>query len=187
MLKVFGRNFEPIGVLPSAYDIQRKRRINSDYELVFTVPMDSADYKEKLALKFHVQDEHSQYYVINTRKRDRDGLKRTVQFSCMHVMFKLSDILMPYNSFYMEEGFGINILTLTNLISSATNGRFQFVINDEFELKDVKDFGRGNCMEILNKVMQLYSAEYDVNNFLFYMKKTVGSDTGCSIGSERTS
>jgi phage minor structural protein len=177
LLKVFDKNLTPVGVLPDAYDVERKRRLNSDYELSFLVPMISDDYKEKITLKGHVQDERGQYYVINSRKRVREGLKRTAAISCMHVMFKLSDFLMPYDS-YMEEGYGVNILTLTNAITDATKGKFLFVLDDVFELKDVKDFGRGNALQALNYVLKTYGAEVDPNNFVIHLKKKIGSDRG---------
>jgi phage minor structural protein len=177
MLKVLDKNLIPLGVLPGADDVQRKRRINSDYEISFLVPMNSADYMEKITLKGHVQDERGQYYVIDDRQRVRDGLKRTALITCTHIMFKLQDFKMPYES-YIEEGFGVNITTLTNSISSATGGKFTFVIDDVFDLKDIKDFGRGNCLQALNTVVKEYAAEIDPNNFAIHVKKKIGVDSG---------
>lgn len=127
MLKVFDKNIVATGKLGDADQVQRKRRLQSDYELSFLIPMTSDNYS-LIQLKGHVQDDKNQYYVINNRKRVRDGLKRMVQIDCMHIMFKMSEFLMPYAS-YVEEGFGVNILTLTNLISAATNGKFTFSID----------------------------------------------------------
>lgn len=176
MLKVFDKNLLQQGVLPDAMDVQRTRRINSDYELSFTLPMISEDY-DKIQIKGHVQDERGQYYVINDRSRKRDGMKRLVQFDCMHVMFKLSDMKFPYAS-YMEEGFGVNIATLLNTISAASGGKFTFSIDDTFELKDVKDFGRGNCLQALNKVIEAYDCEIEPDNFVIHIKKQIGMDRG---------
>ncbi|MBJ6360440.1 hypothetical protein ACFOQM_03805 [Paenibacillus sp. GCM10012307] len=98
MLKVFDKNLVPIGLLPNAMDIQRRRRINSDYEIQFTLPMGTDDY-ELAQPKGHVQDERDQFYVINDRARKREGLKRLVQFEFMHIMFKMSDFKFPYASY----------------------------------------------------------------------------------------
>ncbi|OMF37425.1 hypothetical protein BK133_05055 [Paenibacillus sp. FSL H8-0548] len=176
MLKVFDKNLVPEGVLPNAIDVQRTRRLNSDYELSFTLPMISDDY-DKIQIKGHVQDERGQYYVINDRSRKRDGQKRLVQFDCMHVMFKLSDIKFPYAA-YMDEGFGINIVTLLNTISAATGGKFTFSLDDDFDLKDVKDFGQGNCLQALNKVIEIYGCEIEPDNFVIHIKKQIGMDRG---------
>lgn len=176
MLKVFDKNSLAIGMLPDAKDIRRSRRLNSDYELSFTLPMSSDDF-EKAQPKGHVQDDRGQYYVINDRSRKRDGLKRLVQFDCMHVMFKMSDFKFPYES-YIEEAYGVNISTLLNTISAATNGKFTFVVEGPFDLKDIKDFGRGNTLQALNYVVEKYGCEIEPDNFVIHVKKNIGMDRG---------
>jgi phage minor structural protein len=176
LLCVLDKNLVPIGVLTDAVNVQRQRRMNSDYNLTFELPMTSDDYT-KAQPKGHVQDERGQYYVINDRSRKRDGLERMVQFECMHVMFKLTDFKFPYAS-YIEEAYGVNIVTLLNSISSATGGKFTFSVDDTFDLKDVKDFGRGNCLEALNKVIEIYGGEIEPNNFTIHFKKQTGMDRG---------
>ncbi|MCL6458486.1 MAG: hypothetical protein K6T85_10825 [Gorillibacterium sp.] len=67
MLEVFDKDMLSTGVLPSA---ERKRRISSDYELSFQLPMISDDYREKIVQKGHVRDERGQFYVINRIKKN---------------------------------------------------------------------------------------------------------------------
>ncbi|WP_342439347.1 phage tail protein [Paenibacillus sp. FSL L8-0436] len=167
------RHLTPIGALVSADDVTRTRRINADYTLAFTVPLSSADYRDKLPLKGHVQDERGQYYVINKRQRNRDGRKLTAQISCTHVMYKLADYKFPYAS-YIAEGYGKHITELTALISAATGGRFTISVDDTFDLADVKEFGGGNCLEALNAVINLYGAEVDPDNFVIHLRKKIG-------------
>jgi phage minor structural protein len=176
-LECFDKNFQRNGFLQYADQVQRKRRLNSDYELSFLVPMNSDDYNEKIALKGHVKDEKGQYYVINGRKRNRDGLKRMAQIDCTHIMFKLVDFKMPYSS-YIEESFGVNIAVLTNLISAATGGKFTFIIDSTFDIKDIKDFGHGNAMEALVYVIKTYGCEVEPNNFVIHLKAQIGVDDG---------
>ncbi|AIQ13625.1 phage tail protein [Paenibacillus durus] len=173
-LQSYDKNRQRIGVLVDAYDITRTRRINADYSLTFSVPMTSADYREKLPLKGHVMDERGQYYVINSRQRTRDGRKLTAQISCSHVMFKLADYKFPYAS-YIDEAYGIHITQLTALIQSVTGGRFVFSVDDTFDLVDVKDFGRGNCLEALNYVINAFGAEVDPDNFTLHLRKRTGN------------
>ncbi|MCU6797990.1 phage tail protein [Paenibacillus sp. WQ 127069] len=167
----------PVGVLPSASEVTRKRRLNSDYGLSFLLPMNIADYTEKITLKGHVRDEKGQYYFIDSRSRVRDGLKLMAQIDCQHVMLRLADFKMPYES-YIEEGFGVNILSLANLITNATGGKFLFVIDNTFELQDIKDFGRGNALQALQFIIKKYSCEMIPNNFVIHLKQQVGADTG---------
>ncbi|MEK8215496.1 phage tail protein [Paenibacillus sp. FSL L8-0463] len=176
-LEVFDKNFIPDGKLVSAYEETRRRRINSDYEMSFLVPMISEDYREKIQLKGHVQDERGQFYVIQSRSRVRDGRKLTASIYCTHVMFKLMDYKFPYAS-YIDEDYGVHISQLTDLISAATGRRFTFSIDDTFDLVDVKDFGQGNCLVVLNKVVELYGCEIDPNNFVVHLKKRIGTDNG---------
>lgn len=176
-MKVFDKNLRRVGTLIDSTDIQRRRRINSDYELTFMVPMTSDDYREKIAIKGHVQDERGQFYVIQSRSRSREGRKLTASIYCNHVMFKLNEFKFPYNS-YIDEAYGVHINELTQLITTATGGRFTFAIHDTFELHDVKDFGRGTCLEALNKIVDMYECEVEPDNFVINLRKRIGSDHG---------
>ncbi|MEK3836437.1 phage tail protein [Paenibacillus sp. FSL R7-0128] len=173
-LQSYDRFRKRIGILRDAYDITRIRRINADYTLTFNVPMSSADFTDKLPLKGHVMDERGQYYVINSRQRNREDRKLTAQISCSHVMFKLADYKFPYASF-IKEAYGIHITQLTALISAATGGRFSISVDDTFDLADIKAFGGGNCLEALNVILTLYGAEVEPDNFTLHLRKRVGN------------
>ncbi|MGG6309773.1 phage tail protein [Paenibacillus macerans] len=176
-MQVFDKNFKRTGTLIDSYDIQRKRRLNSDYEITFMVPMTSEDYQEKIQLKGHVRDERGQFYVIQSRSRSREGKKLTANIYCNHIMFKLLDFKFPYAS-YIDEAYGVHISTLTNAISAATGGRFTFQIHDTFPLHDVKDWGRGDCLQALNDVIKMYECEVEPDNFVIHFRKKIGTDSG---------
>ncbi|HIW31469.1 MAG TPA: phage tail protein [Candidatus Paenibacillus intestinavium] len=165
-----------LGGLGQATDVLRTRRVNSDYELTFVVPMSSDDYKV-IELKGHVKDDRGQYYVINDRARKRDGVKRLVEFNCTHIMFKLAEFKFPYAS-YIDEAYGVSISTLLLSISNATGGKFTFSVDDTFDLKDIKDFGRGDCLQALNQVVEAYGCEIDPDNFNIHIKKQIGMNRG---------
>lgn len=173
-LQVFDKNLKRTGTLIDAYNIERRRRLNSDYELSFLVPMTSEDYLEKIQIKGHVRDERGQYYVINTRQRQRDKKKLTAQITCTHVMFKLNDYKVPYDE-YIDEAYGIHISTLLNKISAWTGGRFTFQIHDTFDMWDIKDFGRTTALAALNQVINTYKAEIRPDNFVIHIYKKIGS------------
>lgn len=173
-LQSYDRFRKRIGILRDAYDITRVRRINADHTLTFNVPMSSADFTDKLPLKGHVMDERGQYYVINSRQRNRDDRKLTAQISCSHVMFKLADYKFPYAS-YIAEGYGKHITELTALIAAATGGVFSISVDDTFDLADVKGFGGGNCLEALNAVIDTYGAEVEPDNFVIHLRKKIGN------------
>ncbi|OKP81841.1 hypothetical protein A3844_24975 [Paenibacillus helianthi] len=170
---VYDKNRQIVGHLVSAYEVTRLRRINSEDALTFLVPMASDDYRDKIQVKGHVMDERGQYYVINSRKRIRDGLKLTAQISCQHVMFKLGDIRMPYAS-YIDEAYGIPISTLLDKIAGASNGLFSFVIEDSFDLFDVKNWGNGTALQALNDTVNLYGVEIEPDNFVIHVRKKIG-------------
>lgn len=176
-MEVFDKNLRRTGTLIDSYEIQRKRRINSDYEMTFMVPMTSDDYQEKINLKGHVQDERGQFYVIQSRSRSREGKKLTANIYCNHIMFKLLDFKFPYAS-YIEEAYGVHISQLTDAISAATGGRFTFQIHDTFPLHDVKDWGRSDCLQALNDVIKMYECEVEPNNFVIHIKKKIGAENG---------
>ncbi|KOP64352.1 hypothetical protein AMS62_03080 [Bacillus sp. FJAT-18019] len=175
-LQVFDKNLKRTGTLIDAYGIERRRRLNSDYELSFLVPMSSEDYLEKIQIKGHVRDERGQYYVINTRQRQRDKKKLTAQITCTHVMFKLNDYKVPYDE-YIDEAYGIHISTLLNKISAWTGNRFTFQIHDTFDMWDIKDFGRTTALAALNQVINTFKAEIRPDNFVIHIHKKIGSQT----------
>jgi phage minor structural protein len=176
MLKVYDKNLLQLGVLGQATDVQRRRRLNSDYDISFVLPMSSDNY-DITEIKGHIKDERGQYYVINERARKREGVMRLVQFDCIHIMFKMVDIKFPYAS-YIDEAYGVHISTLLDAISAATGGKFTFAVDDTFELKDIKDFGRGNCLQALNFIVEKYGCEIDPDNFDIHVKKKIGMDRG---------
>lgn len=176
-LESFDKNMRRVGILINATEIQRRRRLNSDYELSFLLPLGSDDFRDKVILKGHVKDERGQYYVINTRQRDRSGKKLMAAITCTHVMFKLTDYKMPYDS-YIKEAYGVHISTLLDKISAATGGKFTFKVHDTFDLSDVKDWGDGNALKALNDVIKLYNCEVDPDNFVIHLRKKIGTNSG---------
>ncbi|QWU17402.1 phage minor structural protein, N-terminal region [Paenibacillus sophorae] len=176
-LKSFDRNRSPTGLLVSVTEVQRRRRINSDYELSFMVPMTSDDYKEKIIPKGHVQDERGQFYVVQSRARDRSNKALTAQIVCTHIMFKMIDFKIPYDQ-YIDEAYGIHISTLLDKISAATGGVYTFVTHDTFDLRDVKDWGRTTALAALQDTVNLYGCEIEPDNFVIHLYKKIGSDKG---------
>ncbi|MDK8182124.1 phage tail protein [Paenibacillus sp. UMB4589-SE434] len=178
-LQSYDKNLRRVGILNEVdpNSIQRRRRLNSDYELSFLVPMTSDDFREKIQLKGHVKDERGQYYIINSRQRVRDGRKLTAAITCTHVMFKLTDYKIPYGS-YISEAFGCHISRLLDTISAATGGKYTFSIDNTFDLFDVKDWGRGNALQALNDVVKMYGCELEPDNFRIHVRKKIGADNG---------
>ncbi|NUU53044.1 phage tail protein, partial [Paenibacillus taichungensis] len=176
-LKVLDKNLKPEGYLTHAYDVERRRRLNSDYELSFFVPMTSDDYREKIKIKGHVMDENGQYYVIQTRERVRDGKKLTARIVATHVMFKMNEFKVPYDQ-YLEEAYGVHISQMIARLSPIMNNKYTFKVDDIFELQDIKDWGRTTALEAFNHIVKSYGAEVWADNFTIHLRKKVGKDEG---------
>ncbi|WP_342422877.1 phage tail protein [Paenibacillus sp. FSL E2-0178] len=176
-LKSFDRNRAPTGLLVQSADVQRRRRLNSDYEISFTVPMTSTDYKELIIPKGHVQDERGQFYVVQSRARDRSNKIISAQIICTHIMFKMVDFKMPYGD-YIDEAYGVHISVLLDKISAATGGVYSFVTHDTFDLRDVKDWGATTALAALQDTVNLYGCEIEPDNFVIHLYKRIGSDDG---------
>ncbi|OKP91837.1 hypothetical protein A3844_01615 [Paenibacillus helianthi] len=176
-LKSFDRNLIPTGLLIQCTDVQRRRRLNSDYEISFTVPMTSDDYKEKIIPKGHVQDERGQFYVIQSRARDRSNKVISAQVICTHIMFKMIDFKIPYDD-YIEEAYGVHISVLLNKISAVTGGVYTFVTHDAFDLRDVKDWGATTALAAIQETANLYGCEIEPDNTVIHLYKRIGSDDG---------
>ncbi|QSF42644.1 phage tail protein [Paenibacillus tianjinensis] len=176
-LKSFDRNRSPTGLLVASTDVQRRRRLNSDYEISFTVPMTSDDYKEKIIPKGHVQDERGQFYIIQSRARDRSNKVISAQVICTHIMFKMVDFKMPYGD-YIDEAYGVHISVLLDKISAATGGVYTFVTHDSFDLRDIKDWGATTALAALQDAVNLYGCEIEPDNTVIHLYKRIGSNDG---------
>lgn len=176
-LKSFDRNRSPTGLLVQCNDVQRRRRLNSDYEISFTVPMTSDDYKEKIIPKGHVQDECGQFYVVQSRARDRNNKIISAQVLCTHIMFKMIDFKIPYDQ-YIDEAYGVHISVLLDKISAATGYVYTFVLHDTFDLRDVKDWGATTALAALQDAVNLYGCEIEPDNTVIHLYKRIGSDDG---------
>ncbi|WP_257219527.1 prophage endopeptidase tail family protein [Paenibacillus sp. LK1] len=176
-LKVLDKNLKPEGYLTHAYEVERRRRVNSDYELSFFVPMTSDDYREKIKIKGHVMDENGQYYVIQTRERVRDGKKLTARIVATHVMFKMNEFKVPYDQ-YLEEAYGVHISQMISRLAPIMNNKYTFKVDDIFELQDIKDWGRTTALEAFNHIVKSYGAEVWADNFTIHLRKKVGKDEG---------
>jgi phosphohistidine swiveling domain-containing protein len=176
-LKSFDRNRSPTGLLVQCTDVQRRRRLNSDYEISFTVPMTSDDYKEKIIPKGHVQDERGQFYVVQSRARDRNNKIISAQVLCTHIMFKMIDFKIPYDQ-YIDEAYGVHISVLLDKISAATGYVYTFVLHNTFDLRDVKDWGATTALAALQDAVNLYGCEIEPDNTVIHLYKRIGSDDG---------
>ncbi|WP_340398122.1 prophage endopeptidase tail family protein [Paenibacillus sp. FSL E2-0202] len=174
-LKSFDRNRSPTGLLVQCTDVQRRRRLNSDYEISFTVPMTSDDYKEKIIPKGHVQDELGQFYVVQSRARDRNNKIISAQVLCTHIMFKMIDFKIPYDQ-YIDEAYGVHISVLLDKISAATGYVYTFVLHNTFDLRDVKDWGATTALAALQDAVNLYGCEIEPDNTVIHLYKRIGSD-----------
>ncbi|MFE4709441.1 hypothetical protein ACFRAM_01095 [Paenibacillus sp. NPDC056722] len=161
--------------------VQRRRWVNSDYEISFTVPMTSADYKEKIIPKGHVQDERGQIYVIQSHARDLSNKKISAQDICTHIMFKMVDFKIPYNQ-YIDEAYGVHITTLLNRITAATGGVYTFVLHDIFDLRDVKDWGRTTVLAGLNDFINLYGCKIESDNTVIHLSTLLKQSSSMTVG-----
>lgn len=51
-------------------------------------------------------------------------------------------------------------------------------VDSVFDLKDIKDFGRGNALQALNFVIKQYGCEIEADNFVIHLKAQIGADHG---------
>ncbi|OMF90346.1 phage tail protein [Paenibacillus sp. FSL R7-0337] len=168
----------PNRLLVASIDVQRRRRrLNSHYEISFKVPMTTDDYEEMIIPEGHVQDERGQFYVVQTRARDRSNKVINTQIICTHIMFKIIDLKMPYSD-YIYEAYGIHISVLLDKISAATDGVYTFVVHNTFDLRDMKDSGATIVLAALQHTVNLCVCEIKPGNFIIHLYNRIGSDNG---------
>ncbi|MDF2650333.1 MAG: hypothetical protein K0Q73_6138, partial [Paenibacillus sp.] len=181
MLTIYNRQKAKVGALQTSghnmdvYDVAIQRRLNSELSLTFQIPMTSSKYA--LIEEEGLIECEGQKYVIKKRARNRQGMGRTVQITCQHVMRRMMDIRIPYTS-AINEAFGASIYALTNAISAATGGVFTFQIIDTFPVKDVYKWGYSNCLKAFQDLVNLYGAEFVPDNYVIKLYNKINIDNG---------
>ena len=181
MLTIYNRLKESVGALrPSGpyadvADVTVKRRLNSDYSLSFLLNMNSPKYS--LIEEEGLIECEGQKYIIKGRKRNRQGMGRTVLVTCPHVMRRMIDIRIPYSS-AQAEALGKDITYFTNILSTATGGVFTFQIMDTFPLKDVYKWGYSNCLTAFQDIIKAYGAEFVPDNYNIKIYQKISINNG---------
>ncbi|MDB5053270.1 MAG: hypothetical protein JWM44_1320 [Bacilli bacterium] len=181
MLTIYNRKKVKVALLPTtgqntqASEVTKTRRLNSDYQLTFMIPMIFDNYKE-LELEGLIECE-GQNYIIKDIKRNRQGLGINALITCKHIMNRLLDIKIPYES-AIDESFGADISSLTNIITAATGGVFTFQIMDVFPLKDVYKWGSSNCLKAFQDLVTLYKVEFIPDNYNIKLYNKININNG---------
>lgn len=181
MLTIYNRQKQSVGALrPSGpyadvADVVVKRRLNSDYSLEFLLNMNSPKYS--LIEEEGLIECEGQKYIIKGRKRNRQGMGRTVLVTCPHIMRRMIDIRIPYSS-AQEEALGKTITYFTDILSAATGGVFTFQIMDSFPLKDVYKWGYSNCLTAFQDLINAYGAEFVPDNYNIKIYQKININNG---------
>lgn len=181
MLNIYNRQKQLVGGLftsglnQEVLDVKISKRLNTTYELSFTLPMTSPKYR--LIQNEGLIECEGQLYIIKGKKRQRQGQGRLVEITCQHILRRMMDIRIPYAA-ALDEALGTEIHTLTDIITAATGNLFKFQIMDVFELKDVYKWGYSNCLKAFQDLVNLYEAEFIPDNYLIRVYKKININNG---------
>lgn len=180
-MDIYNRLKENIGLLRTTgfqtdvLDVETYKRLNSNYELSFLIPMNSTKYP--LIEEEGLIDCQGQKYVIKDRKRNREGMGRMVQVDCQHITHRMVDIGMPHES-AVTEAFGANMKTFTDLITSATGGVFTFQFMESIPAKDISEWGYGNCLKAFKDLVNTFEVEFVPDNYNIKIYNKINIDNG---------
>jgi phage minor structural protein len=181
MLTIYDRQKNKVGGLQTFGYFQEvakvaiNRRLNSDYTLTFNFAMESPKYS--LLEKEGLIECEGQKYIIKEFERKREGMGRTVQVKCPHIMQRMRDIKIPYSS-AVSESLGADISTMLNIISSATGGVFTFQVMDVIPVKDVYKWGFSNCLKAFQDLVKLYDVEFVPDNYNIKIYNKININNG---------
>lgn len=157
-------NEQGVEVMLDAKNAEITRKINGDYTLSF-MAIDEPDLVEELIVVCEGQN-----YRIKQLSSMMSGNKTIQSATCKHISNDLID--------YYAYDYLTNTVTLNKALQFLFEGTpFTYSISGSVSNKSFEKLGEMNKQKLLAKIIDTYGLEYEVDNYHFAFKKTVGYET----------
>ena len=157
-------NEQGVEVMLDAKNAEITRKINGDYTLSF-MAIDEPDLVEELIVVCEGQN-----YRIKQLSSMMSGNKIIQSATCKHISNDLID--------YYAYDYLTNTVTLNKALQFLFEGTpFTYSISGSVSNKSFEKLGEMNKQKLLATIIDAYGLEYEVDNYHFTFKKTVGYET----------
>jgi phage minor structural protein len=175
-------NGRRLGILADAFEVQVREAVNGDYYLSFIYPQlpdDAERYSEIIEdheVAFPQETERGQRFVIKKVEEIRQGLKIYKAVEAHHVAFGLNQYF--YDG-YIEFVAAQSLENMLGLLAQDTP--YSFVVEGDFPLQDIFEWGEGRKLDLLHELRELYGAELSFDNYQITLTTRKGGNYGARV------
>ncbi|MFJ7736393.1 phage tail protein [Lysinibacillus sp. NPDC097287] len=155
--------------------LKRTRKVNGDYSLSFAIlRSDKNEHAYPLVEEESIVEYDGQQYRIKDLTEILVGITPIKTVQATHIFFDLVDM---YKYDYLE-----NTQHLQSCLTFALDGTgYTFEVIDSFSSAIFEKFGEDNSLSLVQKALNVFGAEVQINNKHLKLYRQIGTDTEIQI------
>ena len=157
---------------PLQASVDRDRGVNGEKTISFSLYEErwNQDYFKNIDTCWKVGFDGDDYEIVIPRSKVR-GKKAMWELKAVHRFF----VDMRNNRKYETVSGSMTAQARLNFIFDGTG--YNFVIVDSFAAQDMENFGDSDCLDLFQKALEQYEAEFEIKGKTVYWRKQIGLDT----------
>jgi Prophage endopeptidase tail len=152
--------------------VDRARRVNGEKEISLSLFEEgwNKEYFSKIDHHWKIGFDGEEYVVMIPRSKPR-GKKAMKELKAVHRFF----IDMRDDWIYETYSGSMTFQARLNIVFGGSG--YNFVIVDTFLAQDMENFGDSSRLDLFQKALTQYEAEFEVKGKIVYLRKQIGRDT----------
>jgi len=152
--------------------VDRDRGVNGEKSISFPLYEEkwNEDYFKNIDTCWKVGFDGDDYEIVIPRSKAR-GKKAMWELKAVHRFF----VDMRNNRKYETVSGSMTAQARLNFIFDGTG--YNFVLVDAFDAQDMESFGDSDCLDLFQKALEQYEAEFEIKGKTVYWRKQIGQDT----------
>ena len=157
---------------PLQASVDRDRGVNGEKTISFSLYEErwNQDYFKNIDTCWKVGFDGDDYEIVIPRSKVR-GKKAMWELKAVHRFF----VDMRNNRKYETVSGSMTAQARLYFIFDGTG--YNFVIVDSFSAQDMENFGDSDCLDLFQKALEQYEAEFEIKGKTVYWRKQIGLDT----------
>lgn len=158
-------------MLTDIKSLRLKKRVNGEYSLSFLLlKTERNEHSYPLAIEESLLEYEGQKYRIKGMEERPVGLSAIKQIKADHIFFDLID------EYQYDTLTGYLSITET-LIHALTGTGYTWEVIGAFSQYQTENFGDDNCLALVQKILDRYGAEVDIDNKHLVFRNQIGRKT----------
>ncbi|PGR00706.1 phage tail protein [Priestia megaterium] len=152
--------------------VDRDRGVNGEKTISFSLYEEkwNEEYFKNIDTCWKVGFDGDDYEIVIPRSKVR-GKKAMWELKAVHRFF----VDMRNNRKYETVSGSMTAQARLNFLFDGTG--YNFVLVDAFDAQDMESFGDSDCLDLFQKALEQYEAEFEIKGKTVYWRKQIGQDT----------